>query len=79
MEQAQQAYEMRNIIKHQARVAMSDTETAALLEKRRPAPSFEELIERKMKGKGLTREDAIKDILKTATKTNADVNKEFGL
>ena len=29
--------------------------------------------------KNLTREEAIKDILKTATKTNKKVNKQFGL
>lgn len=29
--------------------------------------------------KNLTREEAIKDILKTATKTNENVNKQFGL
>lgn len=32
-----------------------------------------------MKRKGMTREEAIEDIYKTATKTNADINKELGL
>ena len=58
---------------------MTDTETAEMLEKKHPAPTFDELVESKMKRKGMTREEAIKDILKTASKTNEDVNKEFGL
>lgn len=78
-EQAKQAFELRNKYKHQARAAMTDTETAEMLEKKRPAPMFDELVESKMKRKGMTRQEAIKDILKTASKTNEDVNKEFGL
>jgi hypothetical protein len=78
-EQAKQAFELRNKYKHQARAAMTDTKTAEMLEKKRPAPTFDELVEDKMKRKGMTREEAIKDILKTASKTNEDVNKEFGL
>lgn len=78
-EQVQQAFELRNRYKHEARVAMSDVETARRLEELRPAPSFAELLESKMKRKGLSRKEALEDILKTASKTNADVNKEFGL
>ena len=58
---------------------MSDRETAEKLERKRPAPSFEELVKDKMKRKKLTRQQALEDILKTASKTNSDVNKEFGL
>ena len=36
-------------------------------------------IESKIRRKNMTREEALKDILETASKTNADVNKEFGL
>ena len=79
VEQSKQAYELRNKYKHQARAAMTDVETAAMLEKKHPAPTFEELLESKMKRKNMTKQEAIKDILKTASKTNADVNKEFGL
>ncbi len=78
-QQARQAYGFRNQYKHQARSAMSDVETAKALEQKRPAPDFEELVESKMKRKGMSREEALEDILKTASKTNADVNKEFGL
>ena len=41
--------------------------------------NFSELIESKMKRKGMTREEAIEDIYKTATKTNERVNKELGI
>ena len=49
-----------------------------LIEKR-PAKTFEELVADKIKRKEMSREEALKDILETASKTNADVNKEFGL
>ena len=77
--QAEQAFELRNKYKHQARTAMTDIETAEMLEKKRPAPTFEELVESKMRRKGMTRQEAVEDILKTASKTNENVNKEFGL
>lgn len=78
-EQARQAYELRNKYKHEARLAMMDKEMVELLEKNRPVLSFEELIDRKMMNKHLSYEEAVRDILETASKTNSDVNKEFGL
>lgn len=78
-EQAKQAFDLRNKLKHDARVAMSDEKTAAKLERVFPAPEWEELIKDKMTRKTLTREEAVRDILETASKTNNDVNKEFGL
>ncbi len=78
-EQVRQAFDLRNKYKHEARVAMSDKETASLLEKKRPAPTFDNLLCDKMKRKSMTKEEALEDILKTASKTNSDVNKEFGL
>lgn len=58
---------------------MADEKTRALLDAEKPNKTFDELIESKMKRKGMTREEAIEDIYKTATKTNADINKELGL
>ena len=78
-EQARQAFALRNRYKHEARAAMSDEATARKLEALRPAPEFEALVRSKMERKGMTRDEAIEDILNTASKTNADVNKEFGL
>lgn len=78
-EQVKQAYSLRNKYKHEARVAMSDRETAERLEKKRPAKSFDELLKDKMQRKRMTEEEALKDILETASKTNENVDKEFGL
>ena len=78
-DQAKQAFEARNRIRTEARNMMADEETRKLLDKERPNKTFEELVESKMQRKGMTREEAIADILKTATKTNANVNRELGL
>lgn len=78
-EQVKQAYALRIQYKQDARMAMSDRETAKTLEENRPVKSFDELIADKMRRKGMTRQEALEDILKTASKTNADVNREFGL
>lgn len=78
-EQVEQAFALRNKYKHEARIAMSDKETAEILEIKRPTPTFEQLLQSKMERKNMTREEALEDILKTASKTNEDVNKEFGL
>lgn len=74
--QARQAFEARNAIRTAAREKMADNEALEFLDKKYPNKSFEELVRSKMQRKGMTREEAIRDILKTATKTNANVNKE---
>lgn len=78
-EQARQAFEARNAMRLKARDEMIDKETKEYLDKNYPIKTFEELIADKMKRKKLTREEAIRDIYKTSTKTNEDVNKEFGI
>jgi hypothetical protein len=78
-DQAQQAFEARNRIRTEARKMMADEATRKKLDKEKPNKTFEELIESKMKRKGMTREEAIQDILETATKSNVDVDKELGL
>lgn len=78
-QQARQAFEARNRIRTEARSLMADEATRTQLEKERPNKTFEELISSKMKRKGMTREEAIRDIYNTATKTNANVNRELGL
>lgn len=78
-ERAKQAFDARNAIRLKARDSMLDTKGREKLDKDHPILTFEELIARKMKKKGLTREEAIKDIYNTSTKTNEDVNKEFGI
>ena len=78
-EQARQSFELRNKYKREARLAMSDVETVRLLEEKKPAPTFDELLESKMSRKGLSYEEAIKDILETSSKTNSKVDSKFGL
>lgn len=78
-QQAKEAFLLRNFYKIQARYMMSDRKRAKELMDERPLKSFDELLKDKMKRKGLTKEDAVADILKTATKTNRDVNNSFGL
>ena len=78
-DQARQAFELRNQFRTKARDLMADQETRKELDQKHPNKTFEELLDDKMKRKGLTREQAIEDILKTATKTNAEVNNQLGL
>ena len=77
--QARMACELRNRNRTQARDLMHDQEKRRQLDITDPNRSFEELIESKMRRKGLTREEAIADILNTATKTRKSVNKALGL
>lgn len=62
---------------------MADREKAAGLDRTNPNPIFEELIAQKnanpKKPEIQTREDAIRDILKTAPRINEKVNKMLGL
>ena len=78
-EQARQAFEARNKIRTDAREMMADQETRSQLDKISPNRTFEELIQLKMKRKGMTRQEAIRDIYNTATKTNKNVNSELGV
>ena len=78
-EQAHIAFETRNNLRAQAREMMEDSNTRSYLDKKHPNPSFEELIERKMTHKGMTREEALRDIYNTATTTNKKVNNIFGI
>lgn len=77
--QARQAFELRNSFRTITRDMMKDQETRKELDKSDPNKTFEELLESKMRRKGLTREEAIADILRTATKTRSSVNKKLGL
>ena len=78
-EQARQACEMRNQNRTNARDLMRNQEARRRLDITDPNKSFEELVKHKMSNKGMSREEAVKDILVTATKTRKSVNKMFGL
>jgi Asp-tRNA(Asn)/Glu-tRNA(Gln) amidotransferase B subunit len=77
-EQARQAFELRNLYRTIARDLMHDQEARKYLDETQPNKTFEQMIEHK-KSKGMTYEEALQDIVRTATKTNAKVNKELGL
>ena len=78
-EQARQACELRNTHRTQARELMKDQKLRKQLDETDPNKSFEELLADKMQCKNLTREQAVQDILNTATKTRKSVNKALGL
>lgn len=78
-EQARQACDLRNKFRTQARDLMANQEERKKLDADEPNKSFDELIEHKMKSKKMTRQEAVRDILKTASKTRKSVNKQFGL
>ena len=78
-DQAKQAHDLRNTYRTQARDLMKNQEERKQLDIEHPNKSFENLIADKMDRKKMTREEAIKDTLKTATKTNKKVNKSLGL
>ncbi len=73
------ACELRNNYRTQARNLMADQELRKELDEKYPNLTFEKLVRRKMKTKGMTREEAVQDIYKTATKTNKVVNHNLGL
>ena len=78
-EKARKAFEARNRNRMHARDLMENQEKRAMLERDEPNRTFEELLADKMKRKGLTREEAVRDIIETAGKTRRSVNKSLGL
>lgn len=78
-EKALMAYDARNTVRILAREMMQDEEGRKRLYNEQPNKSFEELVVSKMENKQLTREEAIEDVYKTATKTNENVNRLFGV
>lgn len=78
-ERARKAFELRNYYRTEARNRMADEDARAELDAIRPNPSFDELIESKMRRKKMTREEAIQDIYETAVKSNPEYDKRAGL
>lgn len=77
--QARQACNLRIKYRTQTRELMADQEERKRLDIKYPNKTFEELIVSKMERKKISRQQAIEDIYKTATKTNSEVNKSLGL
>ena len=78
-EQARQACKLRNTHRTQTRELMKDQELRRQLDQNDPNKSFEELLIGKMWGKNMTREQAVEDILRTATKTRKSVSEALGV
>lgn len=78
-DRARQACELRNQNRSNARDLMRDQKKRRELDITDPNKTFEDLVADKMKRKGLAREQAIEDVLKTATKTRKSENKQLGL
>lgn len=78
-EQAEEAFKMRNAYRTQARELMKDQEERKKLDIEHPNRSFEETVEDKMARKSMNKEQAYKDIIATAGKTNKKVDKSLGL
>lgn len=78
-EQAKQACQLRNNNRFIARELMKDQKKRRELDINDPIISFEELVKKKMENKNLTRDEALADIVQTATKTRKSVNKALGL
>ena len=68
-DQARQACDMRNQNRTHARDLMRDQKKRKQLDRDFPNKTFEEHIADKIKRKNMTREEAIRDIRDTATKT----------
>ncbi len=77
--QARQSCDLRNQNRTHARDLMRDQKKRKKLDIDEPNKSFEELVADKMKRKGLTREQAMEDIIYSAKKTRSSVNKQLGL
>lgn len=78
-QRARQVFDLRNQIKKNARDMMADENARKLLDEEKPIPTFEQMVEHKMTKKKMSYEEALTDIIKTATKTNEEVNKQFGV
>ena len=78
-ERARQAFQLRNKYRRQARDLMADQELRERLDREKPMREWESIVADKMRRKGMSRQEAVEDIYRTAIKSNEGVNKKFGL
>lgn len=76
-QQAEQAYNIRNQIKLEARKAMKDREMTAKLNADQKPKTLEQLIESKMFRYKLNRKEALKDVIRSVSITNDKVDNEL--
>jgi len=77
-EQARQAFDLRNQYRTQTRDMMADTAARHKLDHESPHWEFEALVQDKMRRKGFTRNQALRDIIGTASKTNSGIDRSLG-
>lgn len=75
--QARQAHALRNQFRTNARNLMLNQDERKWLDKAHPNLTFEEQIAKKMADKGMTRDEAILDIIATASKSNQKYNDKY--
>ena len=78
-ERARQAFELRNQYRRQARDLLADQELRERLDREKPMREWESIVADKMRRKGMSRQEAVEDIDRTAIKSNEGVNKKLGL
>lgn len=78
-ERARQAFQLRNKYRRQARDLMADQELRERLDREKPMREWESIVADKMRRKGMSRQEAVEDIYRTAIKSNEGVNKKLGL
>ena len=78
-DQARQAHALRNQFRTNARDLMLNQDERKWLDNSHPNLTFEDQVDKTISDKGMTRDEAIQDILKTASKSNKKVNEKFKL
>lgn len=76
-QQAEQAYNLRNEIKYEARRAMADKDTAKMLNEKEKPLELEQLIQSKMYRYDMSREEALKDVIRSSAITRKAVDDEL--
>ncbi|WP_459129897.1 hypothetical protein [Guggenheimella bovis] len=76
---AKEMFDLRNEAKIKTRDEMPDQEQRKYLDTYYPIPTFEEMIDHKVKDKGLSLKQAYVDIIKTSSKSNTKFDQKLGL
>lgn len=78
-DQAEQAFNMRNEHRTQARELMADQNARAELDRKRPNPTFDQMLEHKQIKYGLSEEAAYEDIIRSSRTTNKKYDQIAGV
>ncbi|MEG2323491.1 MAG: hypothetical protein RSB80_03915 [Anaerovoracaceae bacterium] len=76
-ERAREAFELRQCIRSNTRELMADEKGRAALPDR--STTFEKLLLKKMERKGLSKDEALEDIIRSSVESNAEYDKKAGL